>query len=767
VALASTLIVLAFDSITSTSTDAATVADGAFQVTYAGQSFSYSLPPSSIATFEWVPGGSTANVWETTTTGGTLDQTLEQQPNVPFGPSVGSVPTITVTPSTPSTQMQTVAGFGGAMTQSAAKLINNSPDEQEIMNALFGPSGANFNIVRVPMAASNFITGPSYQNDTSYSYDDNNGVADPSLSNFSIGTQAQQPTPCTPASNEGQYGTGDYADTIPALLCAESEQPNLRVLGVPWSAPGWMKIDDSTIPEQCSGSDDYLENTSTNHSMYKTYSQYFVDFAEHYQSAGVPISAISMQNEPENCNTTYPTMEMASSDQALFVPDLRSAFDTANTDGKLSQIPTIMAYDDNFTDSDGKVTDYPETVIANSGGLNSPVGLVGFHHYDSTLGQEEKALDQMHAADPSVPIWMTEATGTNGSTTQAYNLVWEAQHDLMEPLQNWASASLYLNFALRSSGGPHVGGCGDCRGMVTVNGGGNYTLNEDYFDWAQFSKFVQPGATHICSDTITLPATVNSCSVSNPGAPTNGNNMIDSVAFQNPDGSVVLVALNTTPDGSSSSGEHIYWANSGSENAGDIGQANVDGTDVNESFLSAAETGGDPNGVAVSSSHVYWAQYDEDGGTEIGRANPNVNDANASFITGVSAPEDVVVTSSYLYWTNYGNGTIGRANLNGTGVKMGFITGAHKPIGLAVNASYIYWTNEDGDIGRANLDGTDANKSFITATGNPYGVAVDSSHIYWSNLDSNTIGRANLNGTDANESFITGADYPAGLAIQP
>src|SRR5581483_772772 len=160
-------------------------------------------------------------------------------------------------------------------------------------------------------------------------------------------------------------------------------------------------------------------------------------------------------------------------------------------------------YLDPWSSPANQVTGYPEAVINQSGGSSSPVGLVGFHHYAGDLSQEQQALDTEHFDDPNVPIWMTEATGTYGSSTQAYNLVWEGQHDLMEPLQNWASASLYLNLALDPNGNPHDGGCGPpnnppaCRGMITINPDGTYTENEDYYDWAQFSKFIHPGATHI------------------------------------------------------------------------------------------------------------------------------------------------------------------------------------------------------------------------------------------------------------------------------
>jgi O-glycosyl hydrolase len=530
-----------------------------FQVTYKGKSFSTSLPPSSIATYTWTPGSDTVSVTETGTSGGSLVKNVElaRQPSLSFGTASGSLPTVTVDP---SVSMQKIAGFGGAMTQSSASLINNSTSENKIMGALFGPTGADFNIIRVPMGASDFVTGPIYQDDTSFSYDDNDGKADTALANFSIGSQSAagaKAKVCAHAAFPGEYGAGDYSDTIPALLCAKSFNQSLNLLAVPWSAPGWMKIDDSTVPGRCAGRDDFLRNSD-----YGTYASYFVKFLEAYRLAGLTVSEISMQNEPENCKTTYPTMEMKPSDQATFAMDLYSKLHKSS--GSLSAIPTIMAYDHNYLDNPNppwnapadQVTGYPEAVISQSGGTSTrvgPVGLVGFHDYTPRLDQEEQAFDKEHDANPKVPIWMTEATGTYGTSTQAQNLVWEGQHDLMEPLQNWVSASLYLNLVLNSSGGPHDGGCGDCRGMVTLNPDGTYSLNEDYYDWAQFSKFIQPGATHICADVIDLSTvstgSVHRCtSTSSAWIPTNSDDLIDTVAFSNPNGSIVLVAMNTTRD---------------------------------------------------------------------------------------------------------------------------------------------------------------------------------------------------------------------------
>ena len=64
--------------------------------------------------------------------------------------------------------------------------------------------------------------------------------------------------------------------------------------------------------------------------------------------------------------------------------------------------------------------------------------------------------------------------------------------------------------------------------MLTVdNSKGSYTKNEDYFYWAHFSKAVLPGASRIESSDIS-------------------GRSVESVAFKNPDGTIALVAMNTT-----------------------------------------------------------------------------------------------------------------------------------------------------------------------------------------------------------------------------
>jgi glucosylceramidase len=76
--------------------------------------------------------------------------------------------------------------------------------------------------------------------------------------------------------------------------------------------------------------------------------------------------------------------------------------------------------------------------------------------------------------------------------------------------------------------GPHLGGCGNCRGVVTINSStGEVTRNPEYYALAHASRFVRPGAHRIDSSIL-------------PGK-------LDTVAFQNADdASLVLIASNST-----------------------------------------------------------------------------------------------------------------------------------------------------------------------------------------------------------------------------
>ena len=237
------------------------------------------------------------------------------------------------------------------------------------------------------------------------------------------------------------------------------------------------------------------------------------------------------------------------------------------------------------------------------------------------------------------------------------------------------------------------------------------------------------------------------------------NASTDTIGRANLDGSGVNNSFVSTAVGACGvavDSGYVYWA--GGTTTGYVGRASLSTQVAENTFITAHDPL--PCGVAVDGSDVYWDNYILGA---IGRANLDGSNIQNSFIPGGTNPQTPAVGGGYIYWVNKDNNSIGRADFNGSNVDQNFIaTGVH-PVGVAVDSGYIYWASpHDGTIGRANLNGSGVNGSFISGVA-PCGVAVDSSYVYWGN--GNTIGRANLDGTGVNNSFITTGGGACGVAV--
>jgi glucosylceramidase len=110
-----------------------------------------------------VAAGESVQVWLTTTSNSVLSKRLSAEPARSFGPESG---TPTVIDINEAATYQTIDGFGGALTDSSAWVIYNSPQRNAIMNDLFNVAGgAGYNLVRVPIGSSDFARNH-------YTYDD-------------------------------------------------------------------------------------------------------------------------------------------------------------------------------------------------------------------------------------------------------------------------------------------------------------------------------------------------------------------------------------------------------------------------------------------------------------------------------------------------------------------------------------------------------------------------------------------------------------------
>jgi O-glycosyl hydrolase len=187
---------------------------------------------------------------------------------------------------TSSGYKQSITGFGAAVTDSTVTEFNtlSSGTLDELLNLLVTSSGADFSLFRHTIGASDLSGDPVY------TYDDNGGSVDTTLAGFNLGDR------------------GDAMATLIAHM--QSINSEVTILGTPWSAPGWMKlngvIDGDTTNNNLN--DGYLSGGVGTSGYSSEFAQYFVKYIQAYKSLGATIDAITIQNEPLNSQSGYPTM---------------------------------------------------------------------------------------------------------------------------------------------------------------------------------------------------------------------------------------------------------------------------------------------------------------------------------------------------------------------------------------------------------------------------------------------------------------------------
>lgn len=401
------------------------------------------------------------------------DQTvlLEKQNNdLSFGTTPNNFPTIEVNG---SLTYQTIDGFGFTLTGGSAKVINqlNTSKKNALLQELFGNSenGIGMSYLRISIGASDLNEAPFTYNDMP------DGETDESLDQFSLEPDM---------------------DGVVSLLKEILEiNPNIKIMGSPWSAPVWMKDNGSFV------------GGSLQPQYYGVYAQYFVKYIQAMQAEGIALDAITIQNEPMH-DGNNPSMVMTAGEQADFIKNhLGPAFDSAHIATK------IIAWDHNCDNPQ-----YPITVLSDPDAYPYVDGSA-FHLYNGDIG----ALSTVHNAFPEKNLYFTEQyTSSDGSF--AGDLKWHLKNVIIGSMRNWSKNVLEWNLANNENFGPHTdGGCTVCKGGLTINSEGSITRNVGYYIVAHASKFVPSGSVRI-------------------GSNLEGN--LQNVAFGTPEGNMVLIVEN-------------------------------------------------------------------------------------------------------------------------------------------------------------------------------------------------------------------------------
>lgn len=397
-----------------------------------------------------------------------IEYKLEKQPDLTIERADGQkMTTINIDP---SLQYQTMLGFGSSIEESTVyNLWKMTPAvREEVLRKLVDPEeGIGMNLMRICFGSSDFTARPFY------SYDDMPpGQTDPTLNNFSIQKDR------------------DYK-IIPTIRQMLRYNPGLKILASPWSPPGWMKTSDSLVRGRLKT--EYIP----------VLAQYYRKAIQAYAAEGIPISLMTLQNEPL-LEIDYPSCYLSADQSRQLVKALRAEL------VKYAINTGLLVYDHN---PEGAV-DYIRGIFNDPEARKAADG-VAFHDYHGDLS----ILSAVHRKYPEKNIYLTERSvwGTSG------------MNRIINYIRNWACSYNMWVTMLDSDIATHqwVGTPGPSLFIQKADDPDHYWVTPEYYLLGQYAKFVQRGAKRIFSDYGSTDTVTN-------------------VAFLNPDNTMVVVVVNQT-----------------------------------------------------------------------------------------------------------------------------------------------------------------------------------------------------------------------------
>lgn len=340
----------------------------------------------------------------------------------------------------PTTSFQQILGFGAAFTEASAWLISRMAPaaRAQLMHELFSADGLGINVTRCCIGSSDYATAM-------FSYDE--GAPDPTLARFSIDR--------------------DRAYVLPELLTARHINPDLFILASPWSPPGWMKNGESMLGGNIKPAN------------FAVYAEYLVKFLKAYAQAGVPINAITTQNETDTDQAgRMPASAWAQEYEVAFVgKHLGPAIEKAGLDTK------IWLLDHNFnlwgrvfnTLEDPGVFKYAEGVAWHPY-VGAAEAMTRIHNAYPTKGAYwteggfELAAGRGTIAFAATPGPMTDGVSPSEAAPKPDDAAAIVQSALgaTHALRNWVRCMIDWNVVLDETGHPNIGPF-DLKGTLTID----------------------------------------------------------------------------------------------------------------------------------------------------------------------------------------------------------------------------------------------------------------------------------------------------------
>ena len=381
----------------------------------------------------------------------------------------------------PGKKYQTIQGFGAALTESAGYTLArmSSGKQKEVVEAYYGKKGIGYTLGRVHMDSCDFSVG---------NYCAVENPEDPAFGDFTLERDAKYVQPLV-------------------KMAADALGRPVNMLLSPWSPPAFMK---ETGVRNGGG---HLRKEC-----YQAYADYIVKYITEYQKIGIPISCMTVQNEPLAVQT-WDSCEYTAEEEKEFLRDYLYPALQKNGLGHVA----LYIWDHN------KERVYERTCDIVDETTKDMVAGVAFHWYS---GDHFETLKMVHEDFPELKLMHSEGcvelarNEEHGRDELRHARMYA--HDIIGDLNHGMNSWIDWNLVLDEQGGPnHVGNF--CNAPVICDTTTDtVAYKPTFYAVSHFSKYMKPGAVRI------------GCSSFSPE--------FEVTAAQNPDGTNVLVILHTGSD---------------------------------------------------------------------------------------------------------------------------------------------------------------------------------------------------------------------------
>ncbi len=385
----------------------------------------------------------------------------------------------------PNKKFQTFLGVGGAITDASAEVFAKLPKnkQQELLEKYYDVNkGIGFSIARTNIHSCDFSSD-------SYTYVKEN---DTELKSFSVAHDQQYRIPLIKQ----------------AIAAAGGKLP---MFVSPWSPPGWMK-----------DNKDMLHGGKLLPAYYQSWANYYIKFIKTYQEIGIPIWALSVQNEPM-AKQTWESCNYTAEEETNFIKNYLGPTLVKSGLGDKK----LIAWDHNRD-----LLYQRASAVLNDPAAAKYVWGIGFHWYESWTGGGNiyDNVARVHEAFPNTHLMFTEGCVEKFDATRIKEWRYGELYgrSMINDFNNGTVAWNDWNILLDEKGGPnHVGNF--CYAPVHANTKtGELTYLNSFYYIGHFSKFIRPGAKRIISSA--------------------SRGQILTTAFQNTNGSIVVVVMNPSND---------------------------------------------------------------------------------------------------------------------------------------------------------------------------------------------------------------------------